>query len=303
MILLIISAAITSVLLLLLVYISVGEKSPVDDRLMEVAARAESPSSDSLFRDHPTGLAAVASVFTNFLKPLRDLITSNDEELAYQLSLAGFKDPAHIEVFASAKILLPVAGFIASSFAGSNMLVIAIVATAAGFFLPDLFVTQLIARRRAKVRLAFPDALDLLVICMGAGLGIDQALVRVGGEMKMTSPVLAEELQVITREQRAGKPRLEAWRGMSERLDLDFVRQFVTMLVQTERFGTPIANALGQFSDTLRLRRTQEAEEMAAKSGVKLLFPLVFFIFPSIFVVLLGPAMLNIGKLLTDFAK
>lgn len=303
MFLLIISAAITSVLLLVLVYISVGEKSPVDDRLMAVAAHIQSPARDSLLRDHPTGLAALASAFTNFIKPLRDLVSSNDEELAYQLSLAGFRDPAHIEVFASAKILLPVVGFIASSFAGSSMLIVAIVAVAAGFFVPDLFVTQLIARRRTKVRLAFPDALDLLVICMGAGLGIDQALVRVGGEMKMTSPVLAEELQVITREQRAGKPRLEAWRSMSERLDLDFVRQFVTMLIQTERFGTPIANALGQFSDSLRLRRTQEAEEIAAKSGVKLLFPLVLFIFPSIFVVLLGPAMLNIARSLNNFAK
>ena len=303
MLLLLISAAITSVLLLVLVYISVGEKSPVDDRLMEIAARVQGPARDSLLRDRPTGLAAVASVFTNFIKPLRDLVSSNDEALAYQISLAGFKDPAHIEVFASAKILLPVVGFIASSFAGSDMLLVAIVAVAAGFFAPDLFVTQLIARRRAKVRLAFPDALDLLVICMGAGLGIDQALVRVGGEMRLTSPVLAEELQVITREQRAGKPRLEAWRGMSERLDLDFVRQFVTMLVQTERFGTPIANALGQFSDSLRLRRTQEAEEISSKSGVKLLFPLVIFIFPSIFVVLLGPALLNLAKMFSDFAK
>jgi tight adherence protein C len=108
---------------------------------------------------------------------------------------------------------------------------------------------------------------------------------------------------VIMHEQRAGKPRLEAWRSMSERLDLDVVRQFVTMLVQTERFGTPIADALGQFADSLRVRRTQEAEEQAAKSGVKLLFPLVFFIFPSIFVVLLVPAILHIGKSFAAFAK
>jgi tight adherence protein C len=138
---------------------------------------------------------------------------------------------------------------------------------------------------------------------MEAGLGIDQAMVRVGDELKRTAPALSEEFQIINREQRAGKQRLDAWRSMAERVDIDTVRQFVSMLVQTERFGTPIANALGQFADTLRTRRTQAAEEMAAKTGVKLLFPLVLFIFPSIFVVSLGPAFLGISKTLGDLAK
>jgi tight adherence protein C len=128
-------------------------------------------------------------------------------------------------------------------------------------------------------------------------------MVRVGDEIKRTSPALGEEFQIINREQRAGKPRLDAWRSMAERVDVEFVRQFVSMLVQTERFGTPIAMALGQFADTLRSRRTQAAEEMAAKTGVKLLFPLVFFIFPSIFVVSLGPAILGIQKMLLEMAK
>ena len=303
MLFLLISAVFSVVLLLVLVYVAAGEKSSVNDRLNAIAASGLGEARESLLRDEPTGLAAIASVFTNVIKPIRDLVTSNDEELAHQLSLAGFRDPANVEVFASAKILLPVVGFLASSFAGSSMLVVAIVATAAGFYIPDLFVTQLIARRKEKVRLAFPDALDLLVICMGAGLGIDQALVRVGHEMELTSPVLADELQMITHEQRAGKPRLEAWRSMSDRLDLDFVRQFVTMLVQTERFGTPIADSLGQFSDSLRLLRTQEAEELAAKAGTKLLFPLVFCIFPSIFVVILGPIFFNISQTLGQFTK
>src|SRR5258707_3743120 len=121
-------------------------------------------------------------------------------------------------------------------------------------------------------------------------------MVRVGDELRMTSPALADEFQIINREQRAGKARLDAWRSMAERVDIDFVRQFVSMLVQTERFGTPIAQALGQFADMMRMRRTQAAEEIAAKTGVKLLFPLVLFIFPSIFVVSLGPAILWIQK-------
>jgi tight adherence protein C len=161
----------------------------------------------------------------------------------------------------------------------------------------------LISRRQAGIRRALPDALDLLVISMEAGLGIDQAMARVGDEIRLTSPTLADEFQIINREQRAGKPRLDAWRSMAERVDIDFVRQFVTMLVQTERFGTPIANALGQFADALRTRRTQAAEEAAAKAGVKLLFPLVFFIFPSIFVVALGPAIIAMGNLFSDSVK
>ncbi len=303
MLFLIISAVLTSVLFLVLVYISVGERSLANDRLKAVAAQVPKPARELLLTDDPTGLAALASVFTSVIRPIRNLVTSDDEEVAYQLSLAGFKEPAHVEVFASAKILLPVVGLLASTFAGSGMLYLALIGTVAGFFIPDFFVTQLIAWRKTNIRLGFPDALDLLVICMEAGLGIDQALVRVGHEMEFMCPALAEELQVITHEQRAGKPRLDAWRSLSERLDLDFVRQFVTMLVQTERFGTPIAGALGQFADSLRLSRTQETEELAAKAGLKLLFPLVFFIFPSIFVVLLGPALLHLSNLLSGFTQ
>jgi tight adherence protein C len=200
-------------------------------------------------------------------------------------------------VYTAVKMLLPVIGIVAGTFFGSNMVAAMLVGAMAGFFGPDMVLSRLISRRQEKIRLALPDALDLLVICMESGLGIDQAMGRVGEEMRLTSPDLADEFQIINREQRAGKPRLDAWRSMAERVDIDFVRQFVSMLVQTERFGTPIANALGQFADTLRQRRTQAAEEMAAKAGVKLLFPLLIFIFPGIFVITLGPAIIAISKI------
>ena len=157
-------------------------------------------------------------------------------------------------------------------------------------------MTHLIKRRQASVSRALPDALDLLVICMEAGLGIDEGMVRVGAEIRLTSPALAEELQIINREQRAGKLRLDAWRSMAERVNVDYVSQFVSMLVQMDRYGTPIAHALGQFADGLRRRRTQEAEEIAAKTGAKLLFPLILFIFPAIFVVSVGPAILGLQE-------
>jgi tight adherence protein C len=230
-------------------------------------------------------------------------LSGSDEDLAYKLTLAGFRKPEHVEIFTAIKLLLPVIGVLVGTFFSSNLIIAVAIGGLGGFFLPDMVLSYLMSRRQTRIRVALPDALDLLVICMEAGLGIDQALVRVGDEMAASAPDLAEEFQIITREQRAGKPRLDAWRSLANRLDIEFIRQFVTMLIQTERFGTPIAHALGIFADTLRSRRMQQAEENAAKTGVKLLFPLILFIFPSIFVVSLGPAILNLQKTFQEMAK
>ena len=302
MVLLLISGATTVFLLTATIILALSGNEAVDDRLTEIAVTqsADSPT----LEDQPNGgLAQMASTLTGPFKPIRDLISGSDGDMGYRLALAGFRKPEHIEVFTALKMLLPVIGIVAGTFFGSNMIAAILVGVMGGFFGPDLVLTHLTKRRQERIRLALPDALDLLVICMGAGLGIDQAMVRVGEEMKLTAPPLAEELQIINREQRAGKPRLDAWRSMAERVDIEYVRQFVSMLVQTERYGTPIAQALGQFADNLRMRRTQAAEEMAAKTGVKLLFPLVLFIFPSIFVVTLGPAILEIQKLFENLNR
>ena len=133
--------------------------------------------------------------------------------------------------------------------------------------------------------LSLPDALDLLAICMGAGLGLDQAIVRVGHELATSHRELSEEFLQINLEQRAGARRLDAWKAFADRADVENVRSFVAMLVQTDRFGTPISNALSTFSDTLRVQRRQRAEELAAKTTIKLVIPLVLFIFPNIFIV------------------
>jgi tight adherence protein C len=299
MLLLVLSAAITIFLLATVLIVALTGKEPIDARLAEVGVQqggATNPFLDAA----PTGIAAWATGLTGFLKPLRDLITGNDEDLSYRLSLAGYRKPEHVELYAAAKMLLPVIAIIIASFT-DNIFAVALIGVVVGFLGPDLLVTQLITRRSDSVRRALPDALDLLVICMEAGLGIDQALIRVGDDIRLSCPALADEFLIVSREQRAGKPRLDAWRGIADRLNLDVVREFVTMLVQTERFGTPIAGALGQFADSIRVKRMQAAEEAAAKTGVKLLFPLVLFIFPSIFVVLLGPAVLHIAKGLSDF--
>jgi len=302
MLLFLISVTITGFLIAAALILLLGGKETIDARLMEISAPPAPISPD--IREAPTsGLARAASGITSIFNPIRSLVSGSDADMAYRLTLAGFRKAEHIEIFTATKMLLPVAAIVAGSFFGENMIAAILVGVVLGFMAPDVMLTQLISRRQGGIRRALPDALDLLVISMEAGLGIDQAMARVGDEIRLTSPALADEFQIINREQRAGKPRLDAWRSMAERVDIDFVRQFVTMLVQTERFGTPIANALGQFADALRTRRTQAAEEAAAKAGVKLLFPLVFFIFPSIFVVALGPAIIAMGNLFSDSVK
>lgn len=304
LVLFLISAAVTVFLLVATLLTLLTSKDPVEARLMEVSVSTPATASTPLVKTTPsTGLGRFAAQVTGFFSPIRSLISGTDPDLEYKLTLAGFRKPEHLEIFAALKLLLPLTGIVVGTFFGDNMVAAILVGFVLGLFAPDLVLSYLVTRRQERIRLALPDALDLLVICMEAGLGIDQAMVRVGEEMTLTAPDLAEEFQIINREQRAGKPRLDAWRSMAERVDIDFVRQFVTMLVQTERFGTPIANALGAFADALRIRRTQAAEEAAAKTGVKMLFPLVLFIFPSIFVVSLGPAIINLEHILQELAK
>jgi tight adherence protein C len=220
------------------------------------------------------------------------------------LAVAGYRKPEDADTFLSLKLLAPIVGVLLATFAGAgNFLLYSIILAVLGFFAPDMWLFTAIKRRKTRIGKALPDALDLLVICMEAGLGIDQAVIRIAGEIKPIHPELSEELVIIGREQRAGKPRLDAWRSMADRVDLDTVRQFVAMLVQTERLGTPIARALGTFADGLRIKRLMLAEEQAAKTTVKLIFPLAIFIFPALFVVLLGPGVLSMMKTFQDLGR
>jgi tight adherence protein C len=298
-----ISAAITVFLLVIALVTMLTSKDPTEARLMEVSASAPDASTTPIIKTVPTtGLGRAASQLTGLASPVRGLVTGSDQDLEFKLTLAGFRKPEHVEIFTATKLLLPLVGIILGTFFSSNLFIAIMLGFVLGFFGPDMVLLYLMKRRQDEIRRVLPDAVDLLVICMEAGLGIDQAMAKVAEEMATSTPSLAEELQIINREQRAGKPRLDAWRSMAERVDIDFVRQFVAMLVQTERFGTPIAHALGIFADGMRTRRTQVAEEQAAKSGVKLLFPLML-IFPSILVVTLGPAVLGLIKTLSELTK
>jgi tight adherence protein C len=215
-------------------------------------------------------------------------------DLAQRLTNAGYKGPFPADVYNTARILLPAVALCGAAFIPSMRLFWIIALPAAIFIAPNIALTRLVTRRREKIRRSIPDAIDLLVICVDAGLGIDQALLRVGQELGISHPQITEELLQINREQRAGKPRIQAWADMAERSQLPDIDAFASMLLQTERFGTPISRALSQFADTIRQKRRQAAEQMAAKTTVKIIFPLVLFIFPSMFIVLLGPAALAI---------
>ena len=215
-----------------------------------------------------------------------------------QLALAGIRSAKAPDFFFAAQCLTPLLGVFAGSFIKDNGLFWMFAGGVAGYVAPNFWLTEKIRRRKQRIRKSLPDAIDLLVICVDAGLGMDQALLRVLTELFISHPDLREELHRVHLEQRAGLARLEAWRNLSTRLKIAEVTGFVSMLTQTERFGTPIVRALSRFAADLRLKRRQMAEEAATKTKVKILFPLVFCIFPCLFIVLLAPAILNFSRTL-----
>jgi tight adherence protein C len=217
-------------------------------------------------------------------------------KLAERFEQAGIVAPSHRDTYLVARIVGPILGVIAAFFSPLSGAFSFLAFPAVAYLAPDLILTRIIKSRREKIRLGVPDAVDLLVICVDAGLGLDQAMLRVAVELQKRHPSLRQEFLRINREQRAGKQRLDAWQGMADRNRLPEIDGFVNMLQQTERFGTPIARALSEFGDGIRQKRRQQAEELAAKTTVKIIFPLVLCIFPSLFIVLLGPPGIRVSQ-------
>ncbi len=220
-------------------------------------------------------------------------------ETRQKLIRAGYRSQDAVPVYYSLRVLSLVVGAIVivsmvPTLQGRNLIIWVLAGGAVFWMLPAGFLRRKIRLRQKEIQIALPDALDMLVICVEAGLGLNQALVRVSEEVETMSPVLSEELQIVNLEMRAGTPREDALRNLGERTDVPDLRSLATMLIQTDRFGTSIAQALRVHSDTLRTKRRQRAEEAAAKTTIKMVPPLVFFIFPAIFVVILGPAMLHL---------
>jgi tight adherence protein C len=208
---------------------------------------------------------------------------------------AGYRDASHVNYYFGARIMGAVLGLGAVAlFGGLNNPMLLAGIPAFGFFLPRFMLKRMIRDRQQRIRIGLPDALDLTVICVEAGLALDQALQRVGQDLHHAHPDLSDEFHLVNLEMRAGKPRAEALRNLVDRTGVDDIRSLVGTLIQTDRFGTSVAQALRVHSDSLRTERRQRAEEQAAKTTIKMVPPLVIFVLPSIIFVTIGPAVIEL---------
>lgn len=235
------------------------------------------------------------------VRRIRSLVPKSPKDMNHiqrMMASAGYQGEWPPLVFAAVQVALPVAVFVTALVAlgAATGLLIGTVAAAISYYLPVLWLGRRIDDRRREIRNGLPDATDLLIVCLEAGSGLDQAIARVAEELGIAYPALAVELELIGAETRAGKARVEAFKNFAERTKVDDVRSLVGMLVQTDRFGTSLGQALRTHADSSRTKRRQRAEERAGKLGVKLLFPLVFCLFPAFFTVVLGPAVVQIYR-------
>jgi tight adherence protein C len=269
---------------------ALGRMAPERRRLDQLAV-----ASTGLVVDvHPLTDAASSPI----ARRMSTFVPKSPRELSIlrrRLITAGYRGMDAAIFFSTSKIALPfVLSLIVLAVAGVSGILFAILAAMAGFMVPEFWLSYQTRRRQKVIRHGLPDALDLFIVCLEAGSSLDQAIVKASDELGITYPALAEELRLTTLEVRAGKPRLEAFKNFAARTRVDDVRALVAMLVQTDRFGTSVGQALRTHAEQSRTRRRQIAEERAAKLSVKLIFPLIFFLFPALYVVILGPAVIKI---------
>lgn len=234
------------------------------------------------------------------LTDLGKLLPSSDKKVSKKVRMmlrAGFRSPEAVKIQQGLEVVLPITFIVLMYMSGAysfNPLFMFAFSGLAGFLLPDMWLSWRVNHRQRRLVIALPDALDLLVVCVEAGMGLDQAIFRVAQELRISYPELSDELQLVNLEMRVGRSRIDSLRELAVRTGVEDVKSFVTMLIQTDRFGTDLAQSLRIHSDTLRTKRRQRAEEAAAKTTVKMIPALVFLIFPAMFAVLLGPAVISI---------
>jgi tight adherence protein C len=265
----------------------------IDQRLLDVID-ARTPTEEG-----PTGSPRVVG----FFKRIGERVPNSPKEMSkLQLRLvqAGYRQSEALHVFLGIRVGCGLGAF---AFCMSSLIVrpslgLALPAMAMGYVIPGMVLARMAKKRQHRIRLSLADALDLLVVSVEAGLGLDQAMARVAQELSLAYPDLSSELRLVNLELLAGKSRSEALRNLADRTGVDDLSSLVAMLVQTDKFGTSVANSLRVFSDTLRTKRRQRAEEAAAKTGVKMVFPLVLCIFPAIWIVTIGPAVIRFVRVL-----
>jgi tight adherence protein C len=273
-----------------LTYVGLERTSPVRRRVRNLERERSALDPEQSALEDAAISAPVVKKVTTFIPKSPKQMTNVQRRLA----LAGFHKPRHIALYILSEALVPVLAFGGVYlFFGARALIFAVLAGIVGYLVPGLVVEWFAKKRQKEIRNGLPDALDLLIVSLEAGLAIDQAILKSAEELRIAYPNLADELHMVTIECRAGKPRIEAFKNFATRTKVDDVRALVAMLVQTDRFGTSIADALRTYAEVSRTKRRQRAEERAAKIGVKLVFPLVFCLFPAFFVVTLGPGVIK----------
>jgi tight adherence protein C len=259
------------------------------DTLLERLQTILEPRNGSLLTRLAGKLQRRRTTVEKLVKPFQNVLPRSANEVSVlqkRLIRAGYRDPAAVNVFYGAKVLTPVGLSILFTITGAYHLspyFVYGIAVALGFLAPDFWLGKRISKRQKKIRLGLPEALDLMVICTEAGLGIDQTILRVAEELKLSQPEIRDELALVNLEQKAGRPRDEALKNLADRIDIDTVRALSTTLIQADRFGTGFAKTLRVYSETLRTQRRQQAEEQAAKTTVKMVFPLCSLSFPRSF--------------------
>lgn len=261
-------------------------------RLSEVTGSGPSPERlQSVLGDAPSRAA----------RRVRSFVPKSPKSMGRvqrMMATAGYHGEWPAIIFVAVQLALPVIVFVTGvvMFGRGTPMIFSGLAAVAVYLVPNFWLASKVQQRRTEISNGLPDAIDLLIVCIEAGSGIDQALARVGEELAIAYPALARELDMVGSEMRAGKSRMEAFKNFAERTKIEDVRSLVAMLVQTDRFGTSLGQALRTHADTSRTKRRQRAEEKAAKLGVKLLFPLVFCLFPAFYLVVLGPSMIRIFR-------
>jgi tight adherence protein C len=242
-------------------------------------------------------------------KPLGEIIPRSPEEMTRQeqrLQAAGIRRRDAPFLFTGVKVVLAIALFIiffATGYVRTNPMLFVILPVLMGALIPDIWLTRALQNRKDRIQKALPDVLDLAVVSVEAGLGMDQSLMRISQELSPVYPDLSDELRLYSLEVNAGRKRADAFRNLGNRTGVDDLKAFVAVLIQTDRFGTSVAQSLRVFADNLRVKRRQRAEEHSAKMSIKMIPPLVVFIFPAIFVVVLGPAIIIIIRQLLPGLK
>lgn len=269
-------------------------------RISTVVAQTERLSFSQTLRGAGTSIGSMVKQFERVIPK-----SQAEASVAQQrLIRAGYRKDSSLSFFYGTKVAVPLVLCVLVFFTGigsGNPLFMYIAAAGLGYLIPDFWLGRKIKARQAAVRLGLPDVLDMLVICVEAGLGLDQATARAAQELASAHPALCDEMNIVVLEQGAGRARTDAWKHLAERTDVPSVRSLVSTLIQAEQYGTSVAKTLRTHSETLRTQRIQQVEELAAKTTIKLIFPLVLFIFPCLFLVTLGPAAIVMADAFKNF--